>query len=506
MIRAFGGVIGTQTSPSVYTGASGIWSIRDVAYFSSLAQWPGSGSQFAAVAFTHGPDNIGGAPYLSVYRYIPGNQNVAPFGISTKYPSPSDTVGFKNYGLAFSPDNAAIGAGAGNWNYYNFYRWSDSGFGTRYNTPNDTGNLVIMDIHWNSSSNTVALACSTSGTPEYVYANGVSYTPSLYVYRWTAADGFGTKYADPVGTIPYVPERDYFTRRNVGNLVPNTYPSSTRMMLRGVGGVVFSADSGAIIHVNGDLSPQLYAYNFTPGSGFGAAIAAPAVDTSSWVSGITFYSNYILASIQLSADDKTMFYGSSCVNQINGSTGGGTGAPYENKTVSGAVTFNSGAPKTFGSLSGAQFFSNATNSLSPNTVTTFRVGKNTTMVTKGTNAATSNVSIAGVLFSRPTWNFLTSGINLNAGWLQSCLSNTNVINFYSTSLFTSDYYCNGIDISPNGREAVYTNEIGTIFQTYTRLNRAIEADFLSSNRSSPTVPNLPFGAHKIRFNNFQQNP
>jgi len=512
MIRAFGGVIGTQTAPSIWNGAPGIWSLRDVAYFSSLAQWPGSGSQFAAVAFTHGPNDIGGAPYLSVYRYIPGDQNNAAYGISTKYPSPADTVGFKNYGLAFSPDNAAIGAGAGNYNYYNFYRWSDSGFGTRYNTPTDTGNLVIMDIHWNSSSNTVALACSTSGTPDYVYANGISYTPSLYVYRWTAADGFGTKYVDPVGTIPYVPESSYLTRRNTASgATVNTYPSATRMRLQGVGAVCFTSDSSAILHTNGEISPQIYAYNFTPGSGFGAQISSPTTISVTFTrSAVSYYSHTAINNLQLSADDKHLIASTTHLNQIDGTGGGGTGGLYELVSVlAGGTTFNNGGSKIFGPLTGGTYQAYPPNEvyLSPNTVSTSRIGKNATMVTKGTNAATSNVSILCTLHSGTSYNNASSTLSINAGFKSVSLANTGAATgTIGLSNFESNYYATGIDVTPNGREAVFTRDVGTIYQTRTDLNRPIRIDFLTSNFSVPAgVASLPFGAHKVRFNNFQQN-
>ena len=508
MVRAFGGYFGLHTAPSVWNGAPGIWSLRDVAYFSSLAQWPISGSDYAAVAFTHGPNNIGGAPYLSVYRYIPGDQNTVFGGIVSKYPSPSDTVGYKNYGLAFSPDNNAIGAGAGNWNYYNFYRWSGSGFGTRYNTPTETGNLVIMDIHWNSSSNTVALACSTSGTPEYFYANGVSYTPSLYVYRWTAADGFGTKYTDPVGTIPYVPESSYYTRRQTSGS-PNTYPSNTRLRLQGVGSVCFTSDSSAILHTNGEINPPIYAYNFTPGSGFGAQISSPTVITTTFTRTTNFYGNFCISNIQLSADDKTLIYGTTHLNQIDGTDGGAINPFYENSAVvGGVVTFNSGGPKSFGSLNNGGNFINASQaSLGANCVNTARIGKNTTMVSKGTNATTSNVSIFPVLMSGELYSASLSSLTENPGFKSLALSNTSTTINGGASNFTNDYYALGIDVSPNGREAVFTRDIGTIYQTRTRIDRPIETAFLVSNFSVPVgVAGLPSGAHKVRFNNFQQNP
>lgn len=508
MVRSFGGYFGLQTAPSIWGGAPGIWSIRDVAYFQQQAQWPGAGTQFAAIAFSHGPGDIGGAPYLSVYRYLPGNANTAPGGIATKYPSPSDTVGYKNYGLAFSQDNLTIASGASEYNYYNFYRWSDSGFGTRYSSPSDTGNLVIMDIHFNSSSNCVALACSTFDIPQYTYANGISYTTSLYVYKWDPVNGFGTKFADPSGTVPYVPESTF--KINISNQATpydaHYYPSANRYRIRGLGTVSFNSDTSALIHANGEWYQGAYVYNFSPTSGFGSLIATTYSNFGLWTNDVNGIKAWrFIKAIQINSDDA--FVMSQTTNALN--------ASYANLTTS-----------FVGNLGGTASFKNRTFNYTRFNPTTSGIGAikegggynfihgdarigNKVRFGTGSNALAVNTSIVASKYynTSESSGYETVALNTIANNYYTT-ANLNVITqvFTGTSTYPQEYlYATGVDVSPNGREAVYSLIGGTNRTYYVTLNSPI------SHATSPTLVSslaqgLPSGAYKARFNYFQQDP
>ena len=75
------------------------------------------------------------------------------------------------------------------------------------------------------------------------------------------------------------------------------------------------------------------------------------------------------------------------------------------------------------------------------------------------------------------------------------------------SAVTGDYYGTGIDVTPNGREAVYSyGTSGGIRQMYASTNRPLTLAVAPTYSSVTSVASLPGNAHKVRFNNFQQDP
>jgi hypothetical protein len=488
MVRSFGGYFGVQTAPSVWSGAPGIWSIRDIPYFQQQGQWPGAASQFAAVAFTHGPDSIGGAPYLTVYRYFPGNANSAPGGIGSKYPSPIDTVGYRNFGLAFSPDNNTIAAGAGNYNYYNFYRWSDSGFGTRYNSPGDTGNSIIMDIHFNSSSNCVALAVSSFGNT----TTTPSTTPSLFVYKWDATNGFGTKYADPVN-MSYIPESQFFPNTSVASYTANTYPGLQRVMIRGVGAVVFSNDGQALIHSNGEHNPSAYVYDFEPNSGFGTLKTGPRPLAQATASSATMIKYTIYNTLQLSYDDKVLVSGMTGTNISTAAIAISVGymGTLASFNATGARTFSATAfPTNIDTFAGGD--SNLFTAQS-------RIGSRTNQITRGTNATTSNTSIIGTRYNNTA--IPSYGIRVASLGNTHLSTGTASLSTDTPTSISDGLYGTGIDVTPNGREVIYTDAGGVLRNYYAPLNVPLNSTLTAL---TVTAIGLPSAAHKVRFNNFDQ--
>lgn len=119
--------------------------------------------------------------------------NVYPFSSSTGWGSkfagpgiyPSNSTAFRN--VKFNAASTVLAGVISIDSYLWFFRWSTSGFGTRYAFPGTlpTGNPQCLA--WHPNQTIVAIAGNNA--------------PFQNIYAWTDASGFGTRYADPSSAL-----------------------------------------------------------------------------------------------------------------------------------------------------------------------------------------------------------------------------------------------------------------------------------------------------------------
>jgi len=216
--------------------------------------WAGSGSSSQVVVYNMIPTGFSTrravatvAGNANAARYSPGGSyvvghNTTPFisayrDNNTKFSNPAVLPIGLGHRVAFSPSGNAValqGAGRGD-----VYAWSDTtGFGTRYANPanrpqvghgvdfHPLGNAIVFSSTSSSISTIAAYAWSDATGFGAKFANpvgipvgfhfarsvrfhpdgdavgwAISLSPFMLAYRWTAS-GWGTKYADPVGSFP----------------------------------------------------------------------------------------------------------------------------------------------------------------------------------------------------------------------------------------------------------------------------------------------------------------
>jgi alpha-tubulin suppressor-like RCC1 family protein len=126
------------------------------------------------------------SPYVTAYEW-----NITT-GFGAKYSNPAVLPTSITVSSKFSYESNAIGLMHLNSPYISVYRWnSATGFGTKYSAPSftaDSGEAIEFKP---------GLVAFTFDPPGF----GTSSAPGVRVYDWTAASGFGTKYADPVGYV-----------------------------------------------------------------------------------------------------------------------------------------------------------------------------------------------------------------------------------------------------------------------------------------------------------------
>jgi hypothetical protein len=149
---------------------------------------------------------------------------------------------------ASSPSTVAVYSG--NYQNFNAYRWSASGFGTQFSAPA----TIIPDAGYQTSFNPAGTAVGV----------GINSSPFCYVYAFSASTGFGTKYANP-----------------------SVLPSGTTY---GVG-FAFSKD-GSTVSIGTDVTPFINAYAWS--NGFGTKYANPTTVPSGSINSIKFNSSSTL--------------------------------------------------------------------------------------------------------------------------------------------------------------------------------------------------------------------
>lgn len=164
-------------------------------------------------------------------------------GFGTKFANPTTAFAFAScQGVFFDSTSTAIIA-QGSTEGVVSYKWSSSGFGTRYAAPATTVASYLMAV--NTDRSVVAV---TSGA-----------SPYLHVYPWSYASGWGTKYANP-------------------SVLPSGYIPS----------ICFNP-AGTVIAIGQQTSPYVMAYAWS--SGFGSKFANPSTLVNGQVLGLTFVSN-----------------------------------------------------------------------------------------------------------------------------------------------------------------------------------------------------------------------
>lgn len=300
MPRTNGGTIGSRNLPTSST-TKGIWQIFDLYNSKLVGQWP-SAAPTVAVAMTHSGANTS---YITAYPW----SNSTGFG--TKYADPAtmisnqtdksgDTPAFNPPGTVLGMtiyDGSSLSPGVPANQYTTTHAWkfSASGFGTKYSSPAETG--TGNGISWHPNNTTV----------------GVSFKPSPYIlaYPWSDINGFGTKYSNPAtlptqgnnndGSIFWTPSgADVGRSGGSSSTKPvEIYPWSDATGFGTKYGDPSSAASGATVDfhwspaenalaVSSYSSPYIDAYRFTPGSGYGTKYSAPSVSASFMPYGIKY--------------------------------------------------------------------------------------------------------------------------------------------------------------------------------------------------------------------------
>lgn len=133
--------------------------------------------------------------------------------------------------------------------YNSAYRWSTSGFGTRYSTVN--AGEEVDAIAFTTAGNAVAYG---------IYRGSVTLNPAIGAWRWSST-GFGTKYTNP-GSLP----------PGTGNGIDFSY----------------NDDALAVAHSN---SPFVAVYRWSYASGFGTKYANPSPALPGSGYGVSFHPN-----------------------------------------------------------------------------------------------------------------------------------------------------------------------------------------------------------------------
>lgn len=205
---------------------------------------------FASSSVSNGQTQLavtyGTSPYVSVY---PFSYN---FGFGTKYSNPSTLPAGTRYGSCWSSQYsqkalALCGTGTP---IIDVYRWTVSGFGTKYSDPG--GGTVF------GAGRDVTFIGSTSG--DYAIAL-VTDNSDIAVWAWNLTTGFGTKYSNPSSGYP-LPSFGY--------------------------SVIHHTDSsGEYLIFGHEGSPYISAWDWSSSTGFGNKKSDPASALNSRTNGLT---------------------------------------------------------------------------------------------------------------------------------------------------------------------------------------------------------------------------
>lgn len=185
------------------------------------------------------------SPYVTTYAFSSGP------GFIAKYADPATLPTGDGSGVSFSRFGGASVALAVAHNispYLSVYAWSPGGgFGSKFADPAVLPNGNARSVAW--SPNGSQIAVSSAATPPFLSSN-------VSVYAWSS--GFGSRYADPVISVPGGTSYD----------------------------VAFSGGGDAIA-LAGDTYPYLAAYRWSAG-GWGSRYADPAVSPSGTAYGVAW--------------------------------------------------------------------------------------------------------------------------------------------------------------------------------------------------------------------------
>jgi hypothetical protein len=121
-----------------------------------------------------------GAPYVVVWPWSDAG------GFGTKFSDPPSNVTVAGFVAKFNQPMSAVGLAINSTAIATAWRWSESGFGTRYSNPT---------IPASSGAQGRGLDFNPSNQSVIVGTNGT--TRTVLAYPWSDATGFGTRYADP---------------------------------------------------------------------------------------------------------------------------------------------------------------------------------------------------------------------------------------------------------------------------------------------------------------------
>ena len=215
-------------------------------------------------------------PWISVWQW-------SSLGFGTKYANPASLLnptsnGPAGYAWTTSVD-ALLTANYGQpQSYPQAWRWSASGFGTKYSNATNFGYAEGVSINGDST----LVAFNGSASPGFVH-----------LYPWSSTTGFGTKYATATfSPNPISAGWQQLSFNKVTNdlalgrgSTPNVfacsvssagfgtqYSSPATPLASGTNGLLFSPDGASIGMVNSGI-PSLNAYAW--GSGFGTKYSNP---------------------------------------------------------------------------------------------------------------------------------------------------------------------------------------------------------------------------------------
>lgn len=140
-----------------------------------------AGYKYIAYAFT---GSYTGSPRIAIYPW----SNATGFGVRFANPTSAPT------NIAYSVDTYGnssgdiLYGGASTAGYVQGWKWSSSGFGTKYANPAVIGPGSVREVRFSPNGQTVVSASTIT-------------SPYLSAYAYTQGSGFGTKYSDPA-TLP----------------------------------------------------------------------------------------------------------------------------------------------------------------------------------------------------------------------------------------------------------------------------------------------------------------
>ena len=229
------------------------------------------------------PDNDAIVQVFSITSSASGVQGYkwSDSGYGTKYTNPAITVGWET--VQFNPaDKTRFIISAAAINFVRMFEFnSTTGFGTTYASSTFSG-ISLFSARYNSSGNTV-------------FGAG---TASPYVHAWPATtSGFGTKYANPptalggsgagvepnpsntvvlvgggIASGPRIHAYAWTTASGFGTKYANPATFATG----GTGQLIAWSPSGTVAFSNIGANPGIQAYNFSVASGFGTVLTAPS--------------------------------------------------------------------------------------------------------------------------------------------------------------------------------------------------------------------------------------
>lgn len=207
-----------------------------------------------------------------------------PSGFGAFYFNPSSPITNAVTSVAYSPTGDVIVFAAGNITPIHAYKWTyATGFGTKYSYPSG--------INVNQSG--LAVTFSPDGAVIAIGTSAISSNPTIYVYPWSFASGFGAKYANPsplptgnVRGVAFSPAQDAIAVAHANSPYISVYAwdnstgfgakySDPAELPTGVGRAVAFSDSGNYIAVGHDNSPYVSVYPWSSSTGFGAKFANP---------------------------------------------------------------------------------------------------------------------------------------------------------------------------------------------------------------------------------------